>query len=41
MKVHLNDFRRIGQDLAAFNVIEFNGRFPHPVVQRLNDTSHL
>ncbi|RJP67039.1 MAG: histidine phosphatase family protein [Candidatus Abyssobacteria bacterium SURF_17] len=40
MKLELNDFRRIQQDVAAISLIEF-GRWPHPVVIRLNDTSHL
>ena len=41
MEIDLNHFRRIHQDVAGVNVIEFGGRWPHPVVIRLNDTSHL
>lgn len=41
MNLDLNDFRRIQQDVAAISIIEFGGRWPHPVVIRLNDTSHL
>ncbi len=41
MKLDLTDFRRIQQDVAAINVVEFGGRWPHPVVVRLNDTCHL
>jgi broad specificity phosphatase PhoE len=41
MNIDLSDFRRIHQDVAGVNVIEFGGRWPHPVVMRLNDTSHL
>ncbi|MBI5118700.1 histidine phosphatase family protein [Candidatus Poribacteria bacterium] len=41
MKLELADFRRIQQDVAAINVVEFGGRWPHPVVVRLNDTCHL
>jgi broad specificity phosphatase PhoE len=41
MKMDLTHFRRIRQDEAAINVIEFGGRWPHPVVLGLNDTSHL
>jgi broad specificity phosphatase PhoE len=41
MKMDLTDFRRIRQDESAVNVVEFGGRWPHPVVVRLNDTSHL
>ncbi|MBI4832162.1 MAG: histidine phosphatase family protein [Candidatus Lindowbacteria bacterium] len=41
MRLDLSDFRRIQQDVAAINVIEFGGRWPHPVVVRLNDTCHL
>ncbi len=41
MKLDLADFRRIRQDVAAINMVEFGGRWPHPVVLRLNDTCHL
>ncbi len=41
MKLELNDFRRLHQDVASVNIIEYNGRWPHPVVIRLNDTCHL
>ncbi len=41
MKMDLSDFRRIHLDVASINIIEFGGRWPHPVVIRLNDTSHL
>ena len=41
MKLDLRDFRRIHQDVSGINVIEFGGRWPHPVVLRLNDTNHL
>ncbi len=41
MKMDLADFRRIQQDVAAINIIEFGGRWPHPVVVCLNDTCHL
>lgn len=41
MKLDLADFRRIQQDVAAINIVEFGGRWPHPVVLRLNDTCHL
>ena len=41
MKLDQADFRRLHQDVAAINVVEFGGRWPHPVVLRLNDTSHL
>jgi len=41
MKIDLSHFRRIHQDVAGVNVIEFGGRWPHPVVIRLNDISHL
>lgn len=41
MKLDLADFRRIQQDVAAINVVEFGGRWPHPVVLHLNDTCHL
>ena len=41
MKIDLKDFRRLHQDVAGINVIEFGGRWPHPVVVRLNDTHHL
>lgn len=41
MNIGLNHFRRIHQDVASVNVIEIGGRWPHPVVIRLNDTSHL
>jgi broad specificity phosphatase PhoE len=41
MKVELANFRRIRQDVAAINTVEFGGRWPHPVVVRLNDTCHL
>jgi len=41
MNMALADFRRIRQDESAVNVVEFGGRWPHPVVIRLNDTSHL
>lgn len=39
--LHLNDFRRLQQEVAALSVIEFGGKRPHPVLVRLNDTSHL
>ncbi len=41
MRLELEHFRRIKQDEAAINVIEFGGRWPHPLVLRLNDTCHL
>ncbi|UCD57393.1 MAG: histidine phosphatase family protein [Candidatus Hydrogenedentota bacterium] len=41
MKLDLGDFRRICQDVGAINIVEFGGRWPHPVVVRLNDTCHL
>jgi broad specificity phosphatase PhoE len=41
MNLDLADFRRIRQDVTAINVVEFGGRWPHPVVLRLNDTCHL
>jgi broad specificity phosphatase PhoE len=41
MKIDLSDFRRIHQDVGGINVVEFGGRWPHPVVLRLNDTCHL
>lgn len=41
IKLDLCDFRRIHQDVAAINVLEFGGRWPHPVVIRMNDTCHL
>lgn len=41
MKMDLSDFRRIHQDVAALNILEFGGRWPHPVVLCLNGTSHL
>lgn len=41
MKLNLADFRRIQQDVASINMVEFGGRWPHPVVLRLNDTCHL
>lgn len=41
MNLNLNDFRRINQDVGAINVLEFGGRWPHPVVLCLNDTCHL
>ncbi len=41
MKLSLTDFRRLKQDEAAINIVEFGGRWPHPVVLRLNDTCHL
>lgn len=41
MKMDLNNFRHIRQDVAAINIIEFGGRWAHPVVVKLNDTCHL
>jgi broad specificity phosphatase PhoE len=41
MHLELTHFRRLHQDVATVNVVEFGGRWPHPVVLRLNDTSHL
>jgi broad specificity phosphatase PhoE len=41
LNLELADFRRIKQDVATINIIEFGGRWPHPVVLRLNDTCHL
>jgi broad specificity phosphatase PhoE len=41
MNLALNDFRRMHLDVAGISVAEFGGRWPHPVVTRLNDTSHL
>lgn len=41
MNLDLSDFRRIHQDVGGINVVEFGGRWPHPVVLRLNDTCHL
>ena len=41
MQLDLTHFRRIRQDEAAINVVEFGGRWPHPVVLSLNDTCHL
>lgn len=41
MRLELEHFRRIKQDEAAINIIEFGGRWPHPLVLRLNDTCHL
>jgi len=41
MKLDLADFRRLHQDVAAINIVEFGGQWPHPVVLRLNDTCHL
>jgi broad specificity phosphatase PhoE len=41
LNLHLSDFRRIHQDVAGINLLEFGGRWPHPVVLRLNDTCHL
>ena len=41
MKLDLADFRRIQQDVASINMVEFGGRWPHPVVLGLNDTCHL
>lgn len=41
MKLDLDNFRRIRQDVAAINVVEFGGRLSHPVVLSLNDTCHL
>jgi broad specificity phosphatase PhoE len=41
MKLDLANFRHIRMDVAGISVIEFGGRWPHPVVVRLNDTSHL
>lgn len=41
LNLHLSDFRRMHQDVAGINLIEFGGRWPHPVVLRLNDTCHL
>ncbi len=41
MKLDLSDFRRIHQDVGGINLVEFGGRWPHPVVLRLNDTCHL
>ncbi len=41
MNLELADFRRLKQDEAAINIVEFGGRWPHPVVLRLNDTCHL
>lgn len=41
MKMDLNDFRRVHLDVAGISIIELGGRWPHPVVIRLNDTNHL
>jgi len=41
MRLELEHFRRIKQDEAAISMIEFGGRWPHPLVLRLNDTCHL
>jgi broad specificity phosphatase PhoE len=41
MKLDLTDFRRIHQDVAGISIVEFGGRWPHPVVLRFNDTCHL
>jgi broad specificity phosphatase PhoE len=41
LNLDLTDFRRLHQDVAGISVIEFGGRWPHPIVLRLNDTSHL
>lgn len=41
MRLELEHFRRIKQDEAAINIIEFGGRWPHPLVLRFNDTCHL
>jgi broad specificity phosphatase PhoE len=38
MNLDLTDFRRLHQDVVAINVIEFGGRWPHPVVLRMNHT---
>jgi broad specificity phosphatase PhoE len=41
MNLDLADFRRIQQDVATINIVEFGGRWTHPVVIRMNDTCHL
>jgi broad specificity phosphatase PhoE len=41
MNLDLADFRRIQLDVATINIVEFAGRWPHPVVIRMNDTCHL
>ncbi|GAB4343738.1 MAG: alpha-ribazole phosphatase [Candidatus Abyssubacteria bacterium] len=41
LNLDLTDFRRLHLDVAGMSIIEFGGRWPHPVVLRLNDTSHL
>jgi broad specificity phosphatase PhoE len=41
LNLDLADFRRVKQDVGAITVIEFGGRWPHPVVVRMNDTCHL
>jgi len=40
-KLDLTDFRRLRQDVGAINVVEFGGRWPHPVLVHMNDTCHL
>ena len=41
INLDLGDFRRLHQDVGGINVVEFGGRWDHPVVLRLNDTCHL
>ena len=41
LKLDLNDFRHIRQDVAALNIIEFPQQPGHPIVVSMNDTCHL
>jgi broad specificity phosphatase PhoE len=39
--LNLSHFRYLRQDESGVNLIEIGERFPHPVIVRLNDVSHL
>ena len=41
IEIDLSHFRYLRQDESAVNLIEIGERFPHPVIVRLNDVSHL